>query len=157
MHSPALFAKRIFLVKRSEGGQLPRYGQQYPVVKGLRPGADLLNLRYRRLRSVSKGKHALGYGSFRLGTYDARTRCIQLKCSPAAMLLREDRRDSHWRRPWTPDSLTLVSEMTYQKSLHRACHRHLSMVGLFLLLVCQNRHHLLSLLSGFTPCHRGIK
>ena len=156
-HSPALFAKRIVLVKRSEGGQLPRYGQQYPVVKGLRPGADLLNLRYRRLRSVSKGKHALGYGSFRLGTYDARTRCIQLKCSPAAMLLREDRRDSHWRQPWTPDSLTLVSEMTDQKSLHRARDRHLSMVGLFLLLVCQNRHHLLSLLSGFTPCHRGIK
>ena len=47
MHSPALFVKRIVLVKRSEGGQLPRYGQQYPVVKGLRPGADLLNLRYR--------------------------------------------------------------------------------------------------------------
>ena len=37
MHSPALFAKRIFLVKRSDGGQLPRYGQQYPDVKGLQP------------------------------------------------------------------------------------------------------------------------
>ena len=36
-HSPALFAKRIVLVKRSEGGQLPRYGQQPPVVKGLQP------------------------------------------------------------------------------------------------------------------------
>ena len=62
-----------------------------------------------------------------------------------------------WRQPWTPDSLTLVSEMRDQKSLHRACNRHMSMVGLFLLLVCQNQHHLLSLLSGFTPCHRGIK
>ena len=35
MHSPALFAKRIVLVKRSDGGQLPRGGQQYPDVKGL--------------------------------------------------------------------------------------------------------------------------
>ena len=35
MHSPALFAKRIALVKRSDGGQLPRCGQQYPDVKGL--------------------------------------------------------------------------------------------------------------------------
>ena len=39
MHSPALFAKRIVLVKRSEGGQLPRYGQQYPDVKGLQPAS----------------------------------------------------------------------------------------------------------------------
>ena len=36
-HSPALFAKRIVPFKRSEGGQLPRYGQQPPVVKGLQP------------------------------------------------------------------------------------------------------------------------
>ena len=63
-HSPALFAKRIFLVKRSEGGQLPGYGQQYPVVKGLRPGADLLTLRYRRLRSVSKGNMRLDMAVF---------------------------------------------------------------------------------------------
>ena len=75
----------------------------------------------------------------------------------ASQLLREDRRDSHWRQPWTPDSLTHVSEMTDHKSFHRACNRHMSMVGLFLLLACQNQHHLLSLLSGFTPCYRGIK
>ena len=31
-----------------------------------------------------------------------------------------------------------------QKSPHWACHRHLSMVGLLLVLVCQNRHHILS-------------
>ena len=37
LHSPALFAKRIVLVKRSDGGQLPRGGQQYPDVKGLQP------------------------------------------------------------------------------------------------------------------------
>ena len=37
MHCPALFAKRIVLVKRSDGGQLPRGGQQYPDVKGLQP------------------------------------------------------------------------------------------------------------------------
>ena len=37
MRSPALFAKRIVLVKRSDGGQLPRGGQQYPDVKGLQP------------------------------------------------------------------------------------------------------------------------
>ena len=37
MHSPALLAKRIVLVKRSDGGPLPRYGQQYPAVKGLQP------------------------------------------------------------------------------------------------------------------------
>ena len=29
--------------------------------------------------------------------------------------------------------------------------------GVFLLLVGQNQHHLLSLASGFTPCHKGIK
>ena len=86
MHSPALFAKRIVLVKRSDGGQLPRYGQQYPDVKGLQP-------------AHKKTSHALGYGSFRLGTYDARTSCIPLKCLQPAMLLREDRRDSHWRQP----------------------------------------------------------
>ena len=44
-----------------------------------------------------------------------------------------------------------------QKSPHWACHRHLSMVGLLLLLVCQNRHHLLSVWSGFFPCHKEIK
>ena len=33
--------------------------------------------------------------------------------------------------PWTPDSLTLVSEMTDQKSLYRACNRHLSWLGYF--------------------------
>ena len=44
-----------------------------------------------------------------------------------------------------------------RKSPHWACHRHLSMVGLFLLLVCQNRHHILSVWSGFFPCHKGIK
>ena len=48
----------------SEGGQLPRYGQQYPVVKGLRPGADLLNLRYRRLWSGSKGNMRLDMAVF---------------------------------------------------------------------------------------------
>ena len=32
-----LFAKRNVLVQRSEGGQLPRHGQQYPDVKGLQP------------------------------------------------------------------------------------------------------------------------
>ena len=37
MHSPALFAKRIVLGKRSDGGQLPRGGQQYPDGKGLQP------------------------------------------------------------------------------------------------------------------------
>ena len=36
-HSPALFAKRIVLVKRLEGRQLPRYGQQPPAAKGLQP------------------------------------------------------------------------------------------------------------------------
>ena len=41
-----------------------------------------------------KTRHALGHGSFWLGTYDARSSCIPLKCSQAAMLLREDRRDS---------------------------------------------------------------
>ena len=35
-----------------------------------------------------KTSHALGYGSFRLGTYDARTSCIPLKCFQVAMLLR---------------------------------------------------------------------
>ena len=35
-----------------------------------------------------KTSHALGYGSFRLGTYDARTSCIPLKCLQVAMLLR---------------------------------------------------------------------
>ena len=55
-------------------------------------------------------QHALGYGSFRLGTYDARTRCISIWCQ-AAMLEREDRRDLHWRQPWTSDSLALGSEM----------------------------------------------
>ena len=44
-----------------------------------------------------------------------------------------------------------------RKSPHWACHRHLSRVGLFLLLVCQNRHHILSVWSGFFPCHKGIK
>ena len=83
--------------------------------------------------------------------------CQNRPVSQAAMLLREGRRDSHWRQPWTPDSLTHVSEMTDHKSLHRACNRHMSMVELCLLLACQNQHHLLSLLSGFTPCHRGIK
>ena len=63
MHSPALFAKCIF-VKWSEGGQLPRL-------------ASAVN----------------------------------------------------------SDSLTLVSETTDQKSPHRACNRHLSIVGLLLLLV----------------------
>ena len=36
-----------------------------------------------------------------------------------------------WRQPWTPDSLTLVSDMADQKSLHRACNRHLSCLGYF--------------------------
>ena len=44
-----------------------------------------------------------------------------------------------------------------RKSPHWACHRHLSRVGLFLLLVCQNRHYILSVCSGFSPCHKGIK
>ena len=67
-HSPALFATCIF-VKRSEGGQLPRYGQQYPVVKGLRPGADLLNLCYRRLWSGSKGNMRLDMAVFAWGLW----------------------------------------------------------------------------------------
>ena len=55
-------------------------------------------------------QHALGYGSFRLGIYAARTRCITSWCQ-AAMLEREGRRDSHWRQPWTSDSLALGSEI----------------------------------------------
>ena len=87
----------------------------------------------------------------------------QLMWCQAAMLEREDRRDLHWRQPWTSDSLALGSEMkTRNHPIGRAtdicpCHRHLSMVGLFLLLVCQNRHHILSVWSGFFPCHKGIK
>ena len=36
-----------------------------------------------------------------------------------------------------------------RKSLHWACHRHLSRVGLSLLLVCQTQHCILSVWSGF--------
>ena len=61
---PGTLCKTHLSVKRSEGGQLPRYGQQYPVVKGLRPGADLLNLRYRRLWSGSKGNMRLDMAVF---------------------------------------------------------------------------------------------
>ena len=43
-----------------------------------------------------------------------------------------------------------------QKSPHWVCHRHLAMVGFFLLLVRQNRHHM-SVWSGFFPCHKEIK
>ena len=43
-----------------------------------------------------------------------------------------------------------------QKSFHWACNRHISMVGLFLLLVWRNQHHLLSLSAGSIPCHSGI-
>ena len=63
MHNPALLAKRI--VKRADGGLLPRMGN-YP----------------RRERAATcphkKTSHALGDGSFRLGTHDARTSCIPL-------------------------------------------------------------------------------
>ena len=44
-----------------------------------------------------------------------------------------------------------------RKSPHWACHRHLSRVGLLLLLVCQNRHYILSVCSRFSLCHKGIK
>ena len=53
------------------------------------------------------------------------------KWSQAAMRPKEDRRDSHWRQPWTSDSLALRSEMKTKKSPHWACHRHMSKVGLF--------------------------
>ena len=37
MHNPALLAKRIVLVKRSDGGLLPRMGNSTLDVKGLQP------------------------------------------------------------------------------------------------------------------------
>ena len=43
------------------------------------------------------------------------------------------------------------------KSPHWACHRHLSMVGLLLLLVCQNGTIYCQRSQGFFPCHKGIK
>ena len=143
MHSPALFAKRIVLVKRSDGGQLPRYGQQYPDVKGLQP-APIRRPAMRLDMAVFAWEHMMHeQAAYHWNAY-------------IAMCLREDRRDSHWRQPWTPVSVTLVTEMADQKSLHWACNRHISMVGLFLLLVWQNQHHLLSLSAGFIPCHSGI-
>ena len=104
-----------------------------------------------------KTRRALGNGISCLATYDARTSCIPLKCSQDAMLLREDWGDSQWHQPWTPDSFTHVTDMSDQKSPHRVCNRHISMGGLFLLLVGLNQQHLLSLASGCTTCCRGIK
>ena len=51
--------------------------------------------------------------------------------------------------------VTSCNAMKDQKSPHRACHRHMSMVGLFLLLACQNRHHLLSFHPGSSLGHSG--
>ena len=97
-------------------------------------------------------------GYYSSGVREATQRTARHSLQNASLLRGQKVANYHvWRQPWTPDSLTLVSEMTDQKSLHRACNRHLSMVGLFLLLVCENQHQLLSLLSGFTTCHRGIQ
>ena len=52
---PSVLSNMHLFGKRSEGGQLPRQGQQYPVANWLRPGAALLNLWYRGLCSGSKG------------------------------------------------------------------------------------------------------
>ena len=120
-----------------------RYGQQYPDVKGLQPAAirrpamrlDMAVFAWEHMMHEQAATHWNVY---------------------IAMFLREDRRDSHWRQPWTPVSVTLGTEMADQKSLHWACNRHISMVGLFLLLVWQNQHLLLSLSAGFIPCHSGI-
>ena len=84
-------------------------------------------------------QHALGYGSFRLGIYAARTRCITSWCQ-AAMLEREGRKDSHWRQPWTSDSLALLkSEITPLGVPQTSFHARVA-----LLLVCQNGQYILS-------------
>ena len=67
MHNPALLAKRIVLVKRSEGGPTDHGWATAP----------------RRERAATcahkKTSHALGDGSFRLGNHmNARTSCIPL-------------------------------------------------------------------------------
>ena len=61
---PGTLCNMHLSVTRSEGGQLPRQGQQY---HGLRPGAALLNLWYRRLCSGSKGNMRLDMAVFAWG------------------------------------------------------------------------------------------
>ena len=142
MHNPALLAKRIVLVKRSNGGLLPRR-QQYLDVKGLQP-APVRRPAMRLEMAVFAWEHMM--------REQAAYHLMVTSCNASE----GDRSDSHWRQPWTPVSATLVTEMADQKSLHWACNRHISKVGFFLLLVWRNQHHLLSLSAGFIPCHSGI-
>ena len=78
------------------------------------------------------------------------------KWSQAAMLPREDRRGSHWRQPWTSDSLALGSEMKTKNSPHWACHRHMSKVGLFAAVLSKPAPFTVSVFRVFS-CYKGIK
>ena len=104
-----------------------------------------------------KTSHALGYGSFRLGTHDARTSCIPLKWSQVAMLLRGIGVTHTGVSREPQSSVTLVTEMADQKSLHWACNRHISMAGLFSTAgLVEPAPPPVSVTAGFIPCHSGI-
>ena len=96
------------------------------------------------------GRHALGYGSFRLGIYAARTRCIstvgaKLQCWKGRV------GETHIgvsRGPQTlwPSGQRLKSEITPLGVPQTSFHARVA-----LLLVCQNRQYILSGLSGIFP------
>ena len=64
------------------------------------------------------------------------TRCI-------TMLERESRRDSHWRQPWTSDSLALGSEIKIRNHPIGRATDIFPCLGCFM-LVCQNGQYILS-------------
>ena len=93
---------------------------------------------------------------FSLGDIRCTNKMHQLIWRPSCNAGKEDRRDLHWRQPWTqtlwPSGQRRKPEITPlgvpQTSFHGR---------VVLLLVRQNRRHILSGRSGFFPCHKGIK
>ena len=67
---------------------------------------------------------------------------------------------SHWRQSRTPGSLTLVSVTTKHKSLHWACNRHMSMVGLLAIPGLAGKTApgvFFHCRQGLLPSHSGMK
>ena len=73
------------------------------------------------------------------------------------MLEREDRRDTHWRQPWTSDSLALGSEMTTGDHPIGRATDICPWQGCFYCWFVKTGTHILSVWSGFFPCTRESK
>ena len=106
-HSPALSATCIYLLR---GQKVANYhGKGNSTLS--RKDCDLVLLSCTSgTADCARAVKATCAWQFSLGDIRCTNKMHQLIWRQAAMLEREDRRDLHWRQPWTSDSLALGSE-----------------------------------------------